>query len=108
MAVTEERMTTAAEPAPAGFDPWGPREQARRQWLYVAVGLVALVSVLGAITACFALAGSGSGGTATVSRKPVATAAGMKMASPSGNAAAPTLAQAKGVPFEKFHWVDPT
>src|SRR4051795_2429807 len=81
------------------------RETVRREWLAVGMGLVGLLSLLGLIVALFALAGGGSTATTTVR-------AGTPPAAPAPPAAAdtpaPTLAQAKGVKFEKFTKVDPT
>ncbi|MEA2292108.1 MAG: hypothetical protein QOF17_1128 [Solirubrobacteraceae bacterium] len=80
------------EPGPAG---------ARREWTLMAVGLVGLVALIAAITSVVALAGgSGDHTTAVVTRPSVAQ--------PVAESAAPTLAAAKGIAFEKFSRVDPT
>jgi uncharacterized cupredoxin-like copper-binding protein len=76
--------------------------QRQREWTFVAIGLVGLVAVLAAVLGLFALAGGDDTSTRTVVRKAAPAAAA---AAP---AAAPTLAQAKGVAFEKFTRVDPT
>lgn len=74
---------------------------ARREWLYVVVGMGTLAAVLALILAVFALADGGSSAGSAPARKadnpPTATPAG-----------APALADAKGVAFEPYHWVDPT
>lgn len=77
---------------------------ARREWLMVAVGLCGLVALLAIIIAVFAVADGGSAReTSTVTRviKP-------KAAPAAADTAAPTLAQSKGVAFEKFAKVDPS
>jgi hypothetical protein len=90
---------------PAGFDPptAPPADgDAARQWLIVAIALVGLVALCATLLAAFAFAGAGGGAkTTTVVHKATATPA----AAP---AKAPTLADAKGVKFEKFAPVDPT
>jgi nitrite reductase (NO-forming) len=90
---------------PAGFDPTTPPSadgDAARQWLIVAIALVGLVALCATLLAAFAFAGAGGGEkTTTVVRKATAAPA----AAP---AKAPTLADAKGVKFEKFAPVDPT
>jgi nitrite reductase (NO-forming) len=78
-----------------------PREW--RDWMVVGIGLVGLVAVLATILAVFAFAGArGSGETTTIVRHAAAPAA---VATP---AKAPTLADAKGIAFERFRRVDPT
>jgi uncharacterized cupredoxin-like copper-binding protein len=70
-------------------------------WLWVGVGLVALVAIIGAAIGIVALARGGDSST-------VVQQAPAKAAAPAAEpAAAPTLAQAKGVAFEKFERVDP-
>jgi len=83
-----------------------PEPDSRREWTLVGLGLVGLVAVLGVVLATFAFAtaDSGDGGTTTVQTPAAAPAAGAGDAT----AAAPTLAESKGVAFEKFQWVDPT
>ncbi|HEX6020428.1 MAG TPA: multicopper oxidase domain-containing protein [Solirubrobacter sp.] len=74
-------------------------------WTAVGIGLVALIAILAAITAAFALAAAGGDDSepAAAEAKPAATA------EPAAAAAkAPTLADAKGVKFEEFALVDPT
>jgi hypothetical protein len=90
-------MATRTQPDP---DPLTQREyqeaegfvEDRTSWTSVAIGLVALVAILAAITAGFALAGAGGGETTTVV-KPAASAAPAAAAA----AKAPTLAESKGV-----------
>jgi nitrite reductase (NO-forming) len=85
-------------------DPSMPDE--RREWLTVGIGLVALLAILATVLSVFAIAGkegSGSSGSVAATAAPAAAAP----ADPA-NQPAPTLAQAKGVAFEKFAPVDPT
>ncbi len=71
-------------------------------WTSVGIGLVGLIALLAAITAAFALAASQGGGDSQTIAKAAPTAA--PAAAP---AKAPTLAESKGVAFEKFELVDP-
>src|SRR3954471_19023356 len=80
-------------------------ETVRREWLAVGMGLVGLLSLLGLIVALFALAGGGAAATTTVR---AGTPDAAPAAPPAADTPAPTLAQAKGVKFEKFTKVDPT
>lgn len=80
-----------------------PPVDERREWLGVGIGLVGLIAILATVVSVFAIAGeSGRGQTTTVTRivKPQST-------SSAADAPAPTLAQSKGVAFEKFAKVDP-
>jgi FtsP/CotA-like multicopper oxidase with cupredoxin domain len=72
-----------------------------RDWLFIAVGLVGLVALLGAVLSVLAIAGDGVGEDAAAPRV-------VERVSVTPDAAPPTLAQAKGVAFEKFARVDPT
>jgi FtsP/CotA-like multicopper oxidase with cupredoxin domain len=73
-----------------------PPADARREWTWVAVGLVGLVAVLAAVTAAFALAGAGADGTTT-------TVVQRATATPAKTASTTTT-----VPFEHYRRVDPT
>jgi FtsP/CotA-like multicopper oxidase with cupredoxin domain len=87
-----------------GIDPLGtaPEEgKVWREWMMVATGLVALVAILAIIVSVFAFATSGGSEETTTVVKRTPAAAGTP-------AKAPTLADAKGVAFEKFAKVDPT
>jgi nitrite reductase (NO-forming) len=78
------------------------RDRAVREWTIVAAGLAGLVAVLAIVLGAFALAKAGSGSptaTTIVKRVPAPAAAPAKP---------PTLADAKGIRFEKFERVDPT
>jgi uncharacterized cupredoxin-like copper-binding protein len=78
-----------------------PESQAWREWMMVVTGLVGLVAVLAVALAVAAIAtGGGPGKTTTIVTRAAAAAA--------APAKAPTLAQSKGVAFEKFQKVDPT
>ena len=90
------QMQEAAELALAEEKTW-------RQWVLVGVGLSALVAILAIIVGVAALASSQDGQTAA----PAATKV-VRESSPAAAAAAPTLAQSKGVDFEKYQEVDPT
>jgi nitrite reductase (NO-forming) len=85
------------------------RERDWRAWMMVGVGLTGLLAVLAIIIAIAKLAGSGDDhGTAMA---PAATPAASHSAiatSDQSQAQAPTLAQAKGIKYEKFQAVDPT
>jgi uncharacterized cupredoxin-like copper-binding protein len=73
-----------------------------REWMMIALGLVGLLAVLAVVVATFAFAdrGPGSGTTTTVVKR--------SAAAPAAAAKAPTLADAKGIAFEKYRRVDPT
>jgi nitrite reductase (NO-forming) len=76
-----------------------------REWMMVGVGLTGLIAILAIMVSAFALAtGDESSGT---TRAPAATAQPADDAAAS-EAAAPTLADAKGIAFEPFERVDPT
>ena len=97
-------------PDPASFGP-AAKERARREWLMVGTGLTALLAVLALVVAAFALAGGSDNGASTTAAPASSSMAGTKMpasSSSSDTQAAPTLAQAKGIKFEKFNPVDPT
>ena len=82
------------------------REKSWREWMMVGLGLAALVAIIAVVVAVFALAGSTDS-----SDDGTAAAAAPAKAEPAAAAApakAPTIAQAKGVAFEKFERVDPT
>jgi len=81
------------------------RERAWREWIMVGLGLTALLAVLAIIAAVFAVAGGGGGsGTHTTT---TVTRATMPMGN-DASSAAPTLAQAKGISYERYEKVDPT
>ncbi len=80
------------------------RDRAWRDWMMVAVGLLTLVTIIATIVSTFALARSGD--DTAVAATPAATTHEQPAAT--ADAAAPTLAEAKGVDFEKFQPVDPT
>ena len=80
-----------------------PPEDTRREWTVVGVGLTALVAVMALIIGIVAFATDADDPAATP-----APVAGPADKAPAQDAAAPTLAEAKGVAFEKFEKVDPT
>jgi nitrite reductase (NO-forming) len=77
-------------------------ERIRREWWMVAAGLLALSLVLAIVLAAYAFVTGDSSHTTTVINRSSAHAA------PVAPAKAPTLADAKGVAFEKYAKVDPT
>lgn len=92
--------------APTGLAPeQEPREAARRDWTLIGLGLVGLVSALAILTAAFAFATAHDSQPAATAAAPRAASSAMSGMSA---AAAPTLAQAHGAPFERYRWVDPT
>jgi uncharacterized cupredoxin-like copper-binding protein len=78
------------------------RDRARREWLMIGLGLATLITIMATIVAVFAITDDKPAPV-----RPVATPAKASTA-PAAEAAAPTLADAKGVAFEKFTKVDPT
>jgi nitrite reductase (NO-forming) len=80
-------------------------EAERRNWMLVGLGLVGLVALIAALVAIVALATGHSGPQAVAAAPAAATHADRGAAD--ATAAAPTLADAKGVAFEKFSPVDP-
>ncbi len=104
-------MPTLIEDPPVQVDPvhveitaadWR-RDRARREWMLLGLVLTALVALLAIVVAVFAFA---TGGDSTPARPSVAPV--KAPAAPAAVAAAPTLADAKGIAFEKFTKVDPT
>jgi FtsP/CotA-like multicopper oxidase with cupredoxin domain len=79
-------------------------DRARREWMTIGFGLAVLVALLAIVVAVFAFA-TGGGRTAAV---PAVTPAKAPAAAPAATPAAPTIADAKGIAFEKFTKVDPT
>jgi nitrite reductase (NO-forming) len=75
-----------------------------RQWAYVAVGLTAMLSLVGLIVALFALASKERDSRSVVATPVVQRATPVNPA----DAPAPTIAQAKGIKFEAFKPVDAT
>jgi nitrite reductase (NO-forming) len=77
-----------------------------RAWMMVGLGLIALVTIITAIVSTVALARSGDEQPAPANS--TATTEMQHAAAPAtATAAAPTLADAKGIDFEKFEPVDP-
>jgi uncharacterized cupredoxin-like copper-binding protein len=81
-----------------------PPDEVRREWTLVGLGLTALIAVLAIFIAIAAFAITGDDDETPA---PAATPA-VAPAKPAADATAPTLADAKGVAFEKFAKVDPT
>ena len=88
----------------------GDASRARREWTIVGAGLAALLGVLALIVALVALGNNGGSGKTTTVRVSAAAkpAAATTAVAAGADAPAPTLAQSKGIAFEKFHAVDPT
>ena len=81
---------------PALYEKW-------RDWTLIAVGLTAVIAVVAVVLALVGLASNDAGSTTVIRAAAVAPATGA-----STTAAAPTLADAKGIAFEDFTRVDPT
>jgi hypothetical protein len=81
-----------------------PEPDTRREWMLVAIGLTALVSIIAAAVALVAFATSSQTTTRVVTR----TAAAKSAAPATAVAAATKIEDAKGVGFEAFKPVDPT
>jgi uncharacterized cupredoxin-like copper-binding protein len=86
--------------------PRAKRDTLSREWMMLGLALCALVALLATLAAAFAFATAGDDNAA----RPVAAApTPTPTAAPAAAAAAaPTLADAKGIEFEKFTAVDPT
>jgi nitrite reductase (NO-forming) len=107
-------MTTLKEPtgsesaeasAPIDYDAAEGFRTARdrRQWTLIGLSLTGLFAVMALVVALIALAHKTDGGTVvTAPHTPAAPAA-----APAADKPAPTLADSKGVKFEKFQQVDP-
>lgn len=89
-------------------------ERAFKEWSIIGIGLSAFFAVLAIAIALVAIATSGgngdntsaaTNGTALASQTATGTHAATVAA---GQAPAPTLAQAKGIPYERFQEVNPT
>ena len=81
---------------PALYEKW-------RDWTLIAVGLTAVIAVVAVVLALVGLASNDAGSTTVIRAAAAAPATGA-----STTAAAPTLADAKGIAFEDFTRVDPT
>src|SRR4051794_9451074 len=104
--INKPKLSPADYHAAEGFTPpppEPPRDRARvwREWMMVGLGLTALVAVLGTVVAVAALIVRDNRTAAAPATKVVAKA-------PAADTPAPTLADAKGIKFEKFQEVDPT
>src|SRR3954463_6672478 len=110
---TESQVAGVTEPEAAALDyhvlegfselPRRPqREKVWREWMMVGLGLTALVALLGTFVAVAALVVRND---ARSSAPPVARVGATPP--PASDTPAPTLADAKGITFEKFHAVDP-
>jgi uncharacterized cupredoxin-like copper-binding protein len=107
--IPDTAARTAAEQPQEDFDyakaeGLAERERDWRAWMMVGIGLTALLAVLALIVAIAKLAGTGGD---SPSATPSAAAHSMT-ATPAQDKPAPTLADAKGMKFEKFQPVDPT
>jgi FtsP/CotA-like multicopper oxidase with cupredoxin domain len=76
-------------------------------WTPVAIALVGLIAILAALTAAFAFAAAQSDDSGPAA-KAAAPAAAPAASADAAAVKSPTLADAKGVDFEKFELVDPT
>jgi uncharacterized cupredoxin-like copper-binding protein len=80
-------------------------DRARREWLMVGLGLSCLVAVLAIVLVVVAFS---EGGETSAARPGAAAAPARAPAAPPAEATAPSLADAKGIAFEKFAKVDAT
>jgi len=80
------------------------RDRARREWLGIGLVLAVLVAFLAVVLAVFVLADD----EPSAARPAAAPAKAAVPAAPAAAAVAPTLADAKGIAFEKFEKVDAT
>lgn len=79
-------------------------EQVHREWVLVALGLVTLLAVIGAVVSVVAMVTGDDDATATTVVAPKADPAPAGAIAPAPKADDPA---ARGVDFEKFSWVDP-
>jgi nitrite reductase (NO-forming) len=93
----------SADSAPIDYEvAEGLRESdGRKQWDIIGVGLAVLVAVMALVVALVALAGGSDDGKVVTAPRAAPAAA------PATDKPAPTLADSKGVKFEKFAPVDP-
>jgi nitrite reductase (NO-forming) len=84
------------------------RDRDWRAWMMVGVGLTALLAILAIILSIAKLGGSGDDGNAAMATAAVPAATHSVAAVSAQDKPAPTLADAKGIKFEKFQPVDPT
>ncbi|HEX6458040.1 MAG TPA: multicopper oxidase domain-containing protein [Thermoleophilaceae bacterium] len=85
----------------------GLRDRDWRAWMMVGVGLTSLLAILALIVALVKLGQTSNDNTPAASMNAPAAAGGHAMAADT-TGSAPTLADAKGMKFEKFQPVDPT
>ena len=78
-----------------------------REWMMVGIGLVALLAILAIVFSLASIAQTTGSDSSTAAPAPAKPASAATAASVS-TAAAPTLAQAKGIPYERFRPVDAT
>ena len=80
-------------------------ERAFKEWVLIGIGLTAFFAIVAIVIGVVAIAtgGNGSGGATATAAAPAPHAATVAAAP----APAPTLAQAKGIPYEKFQPVNP-
>jgi uncharacterized cupredoxin-like copper-binding protein len=100
-AEAELNETIPEAPSPA---PKPESERAFREWTLIGVGLTALVAILAIIVAIATVTSPSS----DASNASIAATGAKAQALPAGLQPAPTLAQAKGIPYEKFAPVNPT
>ena len=112
---TPERPGHSAEEHPAEHFDYAlaeglaERERDWRAWMMVGIGLTALLAILAIVVAIAKLAGgTGNEGSSHMSAAPAAATHSMAAAPSAADKPAPTLADAKGMAFEKFQPVDPT
>ncbi len=80
------------------------KQDEKREWLMAATGLSVFVAAIAIILALFAIGQNGSG----ASSAPTAAAASTQPVASAAATPGPTIAQAHGVAFEPYQYVDPT
>ena len=108
-AVSDRDFDQALAELMATADQKAESERAVNEWTLIGVALTALLAVAAIIVSVVSLSSSvstdSSGGAASAA---TATHTNAAQALPAGFQPAPTLAQAKGVPYERFEPVNPT
>jgi nitrite reductase (NO-forming) len=103
---TAEALHELHEEAPLTLPHDLAEVEARSNWALIGAGLTAFTALIAVFMAAFALADGGSSGESGAT--PADAAHTMAPAPAAAPAKAPTLAESKGIAFEKFQPVDPT
>ncbi len=97
----EDDRAQEARGAPGAGDPATSSEDGRREWLLVGLGLAMLIALIAVALSVVSIAVNGDDSTPGSIVSPASTPAATV------DAPAPTLAQSKGIAFERFERVDP-